>query len=92
MLIRFSVENFRSFRERNVFSLEMVGSKKFSDTNAFHCEGLSAKEKLLKSAIIYGANASGKSNLVRAITTMKYIVLQGGISGNAWDVYWNHRK
>ena len=33
MLIRFSVENFRSFRERNVFSLEMVGSKKFSDTN-----------------------------------------------------------
>ena len=57
MLIRFSVENFRSFRERNVFSLEMVGSKKFSDTNAFHCEGLSPKEKLLKSAIIYGANA-----------------------------------
>ena len=83
MLIRFSVENFRSFKERNVFSLEMVGSKKFSDTNAFHCEGLSSREKLLKSAIIYGANASGKSNLVRAIATMKYIVLQGGISGNA---------
>lgn len=83
MLIRFSVENFRSFKEENTFSLEMVGSKKFSDTNAFHCEGLAPKEKLLKSAIIYGANASGKSNLVRAVAAMKYIVTQGGVANDA---------
>lgn len=83
MLIRFSIKNFRSFKDENVFSLEMVGSKKYSDTNAFHCEGLAPKEKLLKSAIIYGANASGKSNLIRAISAMKYIIAQGGVADNA---------
>lgn len=34
----------------------------------------------MKSAIIYGANASGKSNLIRAVAAMKLIVLQGVIS------------
>ncbi len=80
MLIRFSVKNFRSFKEENTFSLEMVGSQKLSDTNAFHCEGLAAKEKLLKSAIIYGANASGKSNLLRALSVMQDVICSGGIA------------
>lgn len=85
MLIQFSVQNFRSFKDENVLSLDMVGSGKYSDTNAFHCEGLAPKKKLLKSAIIYGANASGKSNLVRALSVMRNIIRKGGVGDDFAD-------
>ncbi len=72
MLIEFSVGNYRSFKEVVTFSMVaapiVVGDNTASKNNLFSA----TKEiELLKSAAIYGANASGKSNLVRAISFMK---------------------
>jgi uncharacterized protein len=72
MLIEFSVGNYRSFKEVVTFSMVaapiVVGGSPVNGSNLFSA----TKEiELLKSAAIYGANASGKSNLVRAISFMK---------------------
>lgn len=76
MLIGFSVGNYKSFKE--TVTLSMVASsiteddKELDENNLFE---IHHKLKLLKSAAIYGANASGKSNLVAAISFMKWFVL-----------------
>ncbi|WP_310426134.1 ATP-binding protein [Chamaesiphon sp. VAR_48_metabat_135_sub] len=72
MLIEFSVGNYRSFKEVVTFSMVaapiVVGDNPINRNNLFSA----TKEiNLLKSTAIYGANASGKSNLVRAISFMK---------------------
>jgi len=68
MLIEFKVANFRSIREEQTFSL--VASKSDKDLPACvikrELPGLS-KVSYLKGAAIYGANASGKSNVIEAI-------------------------
>ena len=66
MLIQFSVENFRSFKEESILSM-VASSIKESTQNVFKISNLS----LLKSAVIFGANASGKTNLIRAMKFMK---------------------
>jgi hypothetical protein len=76
MLIEFSVGNFRSFK--NIVTLSMVAAMltskdKALDENAvFEATGA---PPLLASAAIYGANASGKSNLVKAMVFMREFVL-----------------
>ncbi len=69
MLIEFSVQNFKSFKNKVTLSME----KDYSDENlqnTFKVNDL----QLLKSAAIYGANASGKSNLIDALTTAVLLV------------------
>jgi hypothetical protein len=70
MLLEFSVGNYLSFREKKTLSL--VASS-ISD----HKENIIISERhtFLKGAVIYGANASGKSNFIRAMSTMKRIVM-----------------
>ena len=64
MVIDFKIKNFRSIKEETVLSLEASGSKGKSD-NVFEMETLNGKKfRLLKTAVIYGANASGKSNII----------------------------
>ena len=68
MLIDFSVENFRSFKETATLSLERVGrlrEEQHDENNIFATKR--PRHELLKSAVIYGANASGKSNLLLAM-------------------------
>jgi AAA15 family ATPase/GTPase len=65
MIVEFTVENFSSFKEKQTFSLLATKNKELSETNTFD---VSDKMRLLKSAVIYGANASGKSNFFRAFT------------------------
>lgn len=62
MIIELSVENFLSIKDKVTLSLDASASKKLSENLI---DG-----SLLKSAVIYGANASGKSNLLRAILFM----------------------
>ena len=71
MLLEFSVANFLSFRERKTLSLVASSISDFKDTNTITSE----RHTLLKGAVIYGANASGKSNFIRAMSTMKRIVI-----------------
>ena len=61
MLIKVSVENFRSFDDLE--ELSMVSSSKIQ-ANKNHKMKIK-QVNLLKNAVVYGANASGKSNLVR---------------------------
>ena len=71
MLIQFSAENFRSIRDRIVFS--MLASK---DTeHEGHLIDIGVRDKYLKSGIIYGSNASGKSNILHAFSFMVDYVL-----------------
>lgn len=76
MLIQFQVENFRSFRERATFS--MVASKLSSRHGLLDKDTIFEPRpdlRLLTSAAIYGANASGKSNLIKALAFMRWFVL-----------------
>jgi AAA15 family ATPase/GTPase len=71
MLIEFSVGNYRSFKEKVTFSMVAANlvakDKKLDENNVFT---INEDLKLLKSAAIYGANASGKSNLAKALAFM----------------------
>jgi AAA15 family ATPase/GTPase len=75
MLIEFRVRNFRSFRDENIISLVASSDKTFKETNVTDA-GVRYLPGVLRTAGIYGANASGKSNLVRGIAVMRAIVLQ----------------
>lgn len=70
MLIRFSVENFKSFNDRQ--ELVMIPAKKLK-TNKEHVITLN-KVSVLRNATIYGANASGKTNIIDAIRFAKHVI------------------
>ena len=72
MLIEFSVENFRSIKEEQTLSL-IKDSPNEMPENYFDPNTPSVPE-LLNSAVLYGANASGKSNVLKAIDCMRRIV------------------
>jgi len=73
MLISFTVSNFRSIRDRQSLILEAS-----ADSTHAHSHVIAQKPGpgLLKSAAIYGANASGKSNVINAMIWMRQFVLQ----------------
>jgi AAA15 family ATPase/GTPase len=71
MIIRFAVQNFLSFRERQELSL-VTSQLKDIDTGILISSAV--KEKLLPSAVIWGANASGKSNFIEALQWMQHQV------------------
>jgi uncharacterized protein len=75
MLIDFSAQNFRSFR--GAATLSFVASPDPS-LRATHClaTGFSSAPWITRGAAIYGANASGKSNLIFGLGTMTNLVLQ----------------
>jgi len=70
MLVEFRVGNYRSFREEQTLSL--VASKD-TELNG-NCVD-KGKLRLLKATGIYGPNASGKSNLIKALSTMQQIII-----------------
>jgi predicted ATPase len=75
MLLSFSISNFRSFREEQ--TLSMVASNRQPD-HADHLTNLAdVGESLLPVAVIYGANGSGKSNLVKGLGLMQRLVVKG---------------
>jgi AAA15 family ATPase/GTPase len=73
MLIRFSVENFLSFSDKQYFSLLPGKGTLKSEHKTKKVKGVT----VLKTAILFGANASGKSNLIKAIDFGKKLVLKG---------------
>jgi len=68
MLVQFSVDNYRSIKDK--VTLSMMTSTKDKE----RCFKIRNYE-LLNSAVIYGANASGKSNVLSAMSFMKNVVL-----------------
>jgi AAA15 family ATPase/GTPase len=76
MLIEFSVGNYRSFKDKVTFSMVAANivakDKEIDNDNVFAVDD---ELQLLKSAAIYGANASGKSNLAKALNFMKWFMI-----------------
>jgi len=72
MLLEFEVGNFLSFKNPVRFSMVAANPiKEFVEENTFRA----GRYHLLKNAVIYGANASGKSNLLNAMGFMRWFVL-----------------
>ena len=72
MLVRFNIGNFLSFK--NVHEFSMIAGKVRSKSSRLY-EGNNIK--LLKFSSIFGANASGKSNLIKSIDYAQSTILQG---------------
>lgn len=79
MLLEFKTSNYKSFKEEMVFSLIPAPKQKGLDYSVLR---VSVDHKLFKglsSAVIYGPNASGKTNIIGAMDSFKAIVLRGHI-------------
>ena len=70
MLIRFSFKNFKSFKDENLLDMEATSLKEH-EYNIVKTDNVN----LLKVAAIYGANASGKTNVLQAFDYMKKRIL-----------------
>ena len=70
MLLEFSCSNHKSFQNKVVFST-VAGSDTTFEEKTEEIAGI----KVLKSAVIYGANGSGKSNFIDAIAFVKNLVM-----------------
>lgn len=72
MIIDFTVKNFRSFRDETLFSMSVEQPRAHLPDNISY--PLNEKMGVLRSAGIYGANASGKSNILMALSALQWIV------------------
>lgn len=72
MLINFRFGNYKSFKDECIFTMETEKISDLSELNTFSHNNY----ELLKTAVIYGRNASGKSNLFKALSKMREIVLR----------------
>lgn len=80
MLLRISVENYKSFDQKEELSL--ISSSKIQNNKSHRVRV--KQTNILKNAVIYGANASGKSNLVKMISFVKNTLIDG-LSMNSFD-------
>lgn len=85
MLLKFSLENYKIFKDRVTLSMEATSDKSHEDdliyTNAVH-------SGILRTAVIYGANASGKTKFLEAIDLMRNFVI--GSASHLPGVALNH--
>jgi AAA15 family ATPase/GTPase len=72
MLLEFTIGNFLSIKDKKTLSLEATSIKEHLGTNVVKLD----RFQLLRGAVIYGANAGGKSNFIKAMSTMRRIVKQ----------------
>ena len=87
MLIRFTLENFLSFRERQ--TLDMMAVRTCKERREENTIPFGGKDSLLRSIALYGANASGKSNLFSAMSFCANFILSSALdmtATNAIDV------
>jgi AAA15 family ATPase/GTPase len=73
MLVQFKVKNVLSFKEEAVLDMSAIHAYKEHESNLID---IGIKEKFLRVAAIYGANASGKSNLYLAMRYFQKIIVE----------------
>lgn len=77
MIVSFSTSNFRSIREE--ITLSLVASNRLSNSELSHDNHAvpipDSDEKVLRTAVIYGANGAGKSNIFRALEYFSQLIL-----------------
>ncbi|MEQ3515491.1 ATP-binding protein [Pseudoalteromonas sp. BZB3] len=74
MIIRLAVENYMSIYSRQVLDMEPGPYKEKVETNTFEWKSENDSQRLLNTSAIYGGNASGKSNFIDALSTMREMV------------------
>lgn len=74
MLVEFSTRNFRSLRDEQTLSLVSSSDHSHLETHTVET-GARSVPRLNRASVVYGANASGKSNLIFALVTMRNLVL-----------------
>lgn len=79
MLLEFKIKNYKSFKEETIFSMTPAPRQTGLDYSILTQKAGSSNQRALCSAVIYGPNASGKTNLIGAMETLKAIVLRGNI-------------
>lgn len=84
MILRARFENILSFNNQTEISF-IAGKGTSLPSHVFRAEKRD-DISVLRSSIIYGANASGKSNLIRCLNILKHIAL-GRFPKNNWDVF-----
>lgn len=76
MILEFSIANFRSICEKQVFTMYASSARSKPD-NIFEAKMLSGDTvSLMKAAVIYGANASGKSNIILALWELRKMLVE----------------
>lgn len=75
MLLEFRVRNFRSIRDEQVLSLVASADTELAETHLAET-GLRASPAVVRSAVVYGPNASGKSTLLLALNYMRAVVAE----------------
>lgn len=71
MIVNFSIQNFGSIKGKQTLSFEADTSEHLEDTYVVHTAG----KRLLKLALIYGANASGKTTILKALDFLRDLVV-----------------
>ena len=79
MLLEFRIKNFKSFRDETVFSMTPAPKQKGLDYSVLQERAGGDLFRALSSAVIYGPNASGKTNIISAMEVFKAIILRGNI-------------
>lgn len=79
MLLKFEIENYKSFKDRTVFSMIPDPNQTGLDYSILKEDAGDESYKCLSSAVIYGHNASGKTNLIEAMQVLKTIIQRGHI-------------
>ena len=75
MLIRFTVENFLSFKDE--MELSMVPGRARKHKEHVHVDSRRKDIRLLKTSVLYGANAAGKTNLIKAMDFAQNLIVNG---------------
>ena len=71
MIVNFSIQNFGSIEDKQTLSFEADASNHLENTYVVHTAG----KRLLKLALIYGANASGKTTILKALDFLRDLVV-----------------
>lgn len=88
MLLEFRVRNFRSIRDEQALNLIASGDKELATTH-LASTGLKSAPHALRTVVVYGPNASGKSSLLRALDYMRAVVAESATviqPGQAYNV------
>ncbi len=88
MIYEFKISNHLSFKEEQVFHFKPSSEKTLSE---YHIHEPKSNNKVLKTAMIYGANASGKTNLLKAIDSLQTYTTQAITKKEAEDWYFPFR-
>ena len=74
MLLAFKVKNFRSFKNEQEISFVLNENERIKKDRRFEVSTKNGNIRILKNAIIYGANASGKTNILLALQALSQII------------------